>query len=104
MSSLIYEREDQIGLLTLSRADKRNALSAELLNELPQAFERLAREDDLRALILTGAGNAFCAGTDISELSNLTEAEAVEVSSRGQHLCDQIESFPVPVIAAVNGI
>jgi len=104
MSSLIYEREDQIGLLTLNRADKRNALSAELLNELPQAFERLASEDDLRALILTGAGNAFCAGTDISELSNLTEAEAVEVSCRGQHLCDQIESFPVPVIAAVNGI
>lgn len=104
MSSLIYEREDQIGLLTLNRADKRNALSAELLNELSQAFERLASEDDLRALILTGVGNAFCAGTDISELPNLTEAEAVEVSARGQHLCDQIESFPVPVIAAVNGI
>lgn len=104
MSSLIYEREDQIRLLTLNRADKRNALSAELLNELSQAFERLASEDDLRALILTGVGNAFCAGTDISELPNLTEAEAVEVSARGQHLCDQIESFPVPVIAAVNGI
>lgn len=104
MSSLIYEREDQIGLLTLNRADKRNALSEELLNELSQAFERLASEDDLRALILTGVGSAFCVGTDISELPNLTEAEAVEVSSRGQHLCDQIESFPVPVIAAVNGI
>ena len=104
MSSLIYEREDQIGLLTLNRADKRNALSAELLNELSQVFARLAGEDDLRALILTGAGNAFCAGTDISELSNLTEAEAVEVSSRGQELCDKIDCFPVPVIAAVNGI
>lgn len=104
MSSLIYQREDQIGLLTLNRAAKRNALSAELLDELSQAFMRLAGDDDLRALILTGAGNAFCAGTDISGLSNLTEAEAVEVSSRGQHLCDQIESFRVPVIAAVNGI
>ena len=104
MTSLIYEHENQIGLLTLNRAAKRNALSAELLHELSQAFARLASDDDLRALILTGAGNAFCAGTDISELTDLAEAEAVEVSSRGQQLCDQIESFPVPVIAAVNGI
>jgi len=104
MSSLIYEREDQIALLTLNRTARRNALSAELLHELSQAFARLAGDEDLRALILTGAGNAFCAGTDISELTDLTEAEAVEVSSRGQQLCDQIESFPVPVIAAVNGI
>ena len=104
MSSVIYQREDQIELLTLNRAAKRNALSAELLNELSQAFARLASDDDLRALILTGAGDAFCAGTDISELSDLTETDAFEVSSRGQQLCDQIESFPVPVIAAVNGI
>jgi enoyl-CoA hydratase len=104
MSFLTYQREDQISLLTLNRAAKRNALSAELLNELSQTFARLASDDDLRVLILTGAGDAFCAGTDISELPDLTEAEAVEVSSRGQQLCDQIESFPVPVIAAVNGI
>ena len=104
MSFLTYQREDQIALLTLNRPSKRNALSAELLNELSQAVARLASDDDLRALILTGTGDAFCAGTDISELSDLTEPEAVEVCSRGQQLCDQIESFPVPVIAAVNGI
>ena len=104
MSFLIYQREGQIALLTLNRPTKRNALSAALLSELSQGFARLASDDDLRTLILTGAGDAFCAGTDISELSDLTEPEAVEVSSRGQQLCDQIESFPVPVIAAVNGI
>ncbi len=104
MSSLVYQREDQIALLTLNRPDKRNALSAVPLSELSQAFARLASDDDLRALILTGAGDAFCSGTDISELSDLTVAEAVEVSARGQKLCDQIESFPVPVIAAVNGL
>lgn len=104
MSTLTYRREDQIALLTLNKPAKRNALSAELLGELSQAFARLASDDDLRALILTGAGDAFCAGTDISELDDLTEAEAIEVSTRGQKLCDQIDSFPVPVIAAVNGI
>jgi enoyl-CoA hydratase len=104
MSFLTYQREDQTALLTLNRPTRRNALSAELLNELSQAFARLANDDDLRALILTGAGDAFCAGTDISELYDLTEAEALELSSRGQQLCDQIESFKVPVIAAVNGI
>jgi enoyl-CoA hydratase len=103
MSSLIYDYEDQIALLTLNRPAKRNALSGELLSELSEAFGRLASDDHLRVLILTGTGDAFCAGTDISELTDLTAGEASEVSSRGQQLCDVIESFPVPVIAAVNG-
>jgi len=104
MSDLTYEREDQIAVLTLNRPAKLNALSTELIGDLSEALARLVTDDDLRALILTGAGNAFCAGTDISELTNLTEAEALEISSRGQKICDQIESFPVPVIAAINGV
>jgi enoyl-CoA hydratase len=56
-------------------------------------------------VILTAAGEtAFCAGTDITELARLSEPEASEASVRGQRLCDQIEAFPVPVIAAINGI
>jgi enoyl-CoA hydratase len=104
MSSLIYGREDQIALLTLNSPAKRNALSADLINELAQNLTTLQGDDSLRVVILTGTGTAFCAGTDIAELSNLTETTASELSLRGQRLCDQIESFPVPVIAAVNGI
>ena len=104
MSSLISQREDQIAVLMLNRPARLNALSAELITDLSEILARLVTDDDLRALILTGAGNAFCAGTDISELTNLTEAEALETSSRGQKLRDQIESFPVPVIAAINGV
>jgi enoyl-CoA hydratase len=104
MSDLTYQREDQIAVLTLNRPAKLNALSTELIRDLSEALARLVTDDDLRALILTGAGNAFCAGTDISELTNLTEAGALEISSRGQKICDQIESFPVPVIAAINGV
>ncbi|HEX7294780.1 MAG TPA: enoyl-CoA hydratase-related protein [Pyrinomonadaceae bacterium] len=104
MSSLIYQREDQIAVITLNRPAKLNALSSELIADLSEVLTRLDKDDALRALILTGAGNAFSAGTDISELTNLTETEALEASARGQQLCDRIESFPVPVIAAINGV
>ena len=104
MSSLIYQREEHIALLTLNRPDKRNSLSTELANELASSLADLESDDSLRVVILTGMGPAFCAGTDISELTNLTEGTASELSLRGQQLCDQIETFPVPVIAAVNGI
>lgn len=104
MVNVRQERTDGVVLLTLNRPEKRNALSGELIHELSQAFARLQNDDSLRVVILTGTGDAFCAGTDISELQNLTEAEAIQVSVRGQRLCDEIESFPAPVIAAVNGI
>ena len=104
MSNLTYEREDHIAVLTVNRPARLNALSAELINDLSEALAQLVTDDDLRVVIITGAGDAFSAGTDISELANLTEAEALETSSRGQKICDQIESFPVPVIAAINGV
>jgi enoyl-CoA hydratase len=104
MSLIIHERNSGILTLRLDRPSKRNALSRELLDELSQTLSKLESDHDLRVLVLTGAGDAFCAGTDISELADLTQAEAGEVSSRGQKICDQIESFPVPVIAAINGV
>ena len=104
MSLAIHERSDGISTLTLNRPSKLNALSRELLDEVSQTLSDLENDQALRALILTGAGDAFSAGTDVSELTNLTEAEALETSARGQKICDQIESFPVPVIAAINGV
>lgn len=104
MRVIIQQRFQGISTLTLNRASKRNALSRELLDELSHTLSTLFNDVALRAVILTGAGDAFSAGTDISELTDLTEAEALETSRRGQTICDQIESFPVPVIAAVNGI
>jgi enoyl-CoA hydratase len=72
---------------------------------LSDAFKSLDSETQLRALILTGAGEkAFCAGTDIAELTALDKGSAREVSEHGQALCNQIESLGVPVIAAINGI
>lgn len=104
MDSIVCDRNGGIAVLTLNRPEKRNALSAELINELEHSIFALAEDDSLRVLIVTGAGDAFCAGTDISGLTNLTLSEATDVSTRGQQLCDRIESFPVPIIAAINGI
>ena len=105
MSLILQERRDAIEFIHLNRPDKLNALSREMILALSEHFRKLANDPDLRAVILTGEGDrAFCAGTDIAELESLSEAEALEVSRRGQELCNLIEDCNVPVIAAINGI
>jgi enoyl-CoA hydratase len=76
-----------------------------MLEELSDALEHFEKQPDLRAAVLTGSGEAaFCAGTDIEELATLDHNEARAAAAREQGVCNQIENFPVPVIAAVNGI
>jgi enoyl-CoA hydratase len=105
MSLLLCERKNAVDIIRLNRPEKLNAVSGEMFDELQVLLDLLEREQDLRVVILTGAGErAFSAGTDIAELDGLTEAKALELSARGQQLCDRIDSFPVPVIAAVNGV
>src|SRR5687767_5328525 len=102
---IIEERKDSVAIIRLNRAEKFNALSRQMIVALSQIFTNFKSQPDLRAIILSGAGDqAFCAGTDITELSELTTKEAREVSERGQALCNQIESCKVPVIAAINGV
>ncbi|HEX8922078.1 MAG TPA: enoyl-CoA hydratase-related protein, partial [Pyrinomonadaceae bacterium] len=99
------ELHDALAVVRLNRADKLNALSRSMLDELDEAFNRIESERSVRVVILTGAGErAFCAGTDISELTGLDETEAREAARRGQKVCDRIEHCHVPVIAAVNGL
>lgn len=102
---VLVEQYKHIAFVTLNRPEKLNALSREMLENLREVFERIAQDENLRCVILTGAGDkAFCAGTDISELAMLNEEEARQASERGQRVCDAIENCPVPVIAAINGI
>jgi len=102
---LSTSRHDSYILLTLNDPDKLNALSSSMMDELREAFTRIETEPELRSVILTGAGDrAFSAGTNIGELTELSESEARSVSARGQALCSQIENCSVPVIAAINGI
>jgi enoyl-CoA hydratase len=102
---IITEHNDSFRIIRLNRPNKFNALSREMILALGDLFKNIDEDADLRAIILTGAGDrSFCAGTDIAELNQFEQDCAREVSERGQTLCDQIENCGVPVIAAVNGI
>jgi enoyl-CoA hydratase len=102
--TVLLDRRGNTAILTLNRPEKLNALNAAIFAALRESLEQLSADDDLRALILTGVGDAFSAGTDIAEIADFDPQRGAEVSKRGQELCNQVESFPVPVIAAVNGI
>ncbi|MDT4898340.1 MAG: enoyl-CoA hydratase [Acidobacteriota bacterium] len=100
-----FELQDSIAVVRLERPEKLNALTREMLFDLGEVFGRIEGERDVRAVILTGAGDrAFCAGTDISELAAMDVNEARQAARRGQDVCERIERYAVPVIAAVNGL
>jgi len=93
--------------VTVNRPSKLNALNAQVISELTQAFQALEAapvETRVRAVILTGAGDkAFVAGADIAEMSSLSPAQAYAFSSAGHRLGRLMEEASFPIIAAVNG-
>ncbi|MBV8369638.1 MAG: enoyl-CoA hydratase/isomerase family protein [Candidatus Eremiobacteraeota bacterium] len=106
METILIDGEGgPVATITLNRPASLNALNVRMLDELSDAFARLGRDENVRALILTGAGTkAFAAGADIGELNALPSARAAEAQARtGQALTTLIERLRVPVIAAVNG-
>src|ERR1700678_2300539 len=110
MSELVlFETRGAIALLTLNRPEKLNALNYALVDRLKERLDAIERDSDIRAVILIGAGDrAFSAGADITEFSQtLREGPDAAVRAfvrRGQSMTARIESFPKPVIVAVNGI
>lgn len=99
-----HERREAVALVTVNRPEKYNALTRDTLGELEDCFTRLAKDRQVRAVVVTGAGEkAFVAGADIAELAALDALGAQEISIYGQHVFNLIASFPQPVIAAVNG-
>lgn len=95
--------DDRIATLTVNRPDKLNALNDATMAELGRAIEEVRSRDDIAGLIVTGAGRAFVAGADISELSSQTPTIAKARAQRGQSVFRRFETSPKPVIAAVNG-
>jgi methylglutaconyl-CoA hydratase len=94
-----------VATITLNRPDKRNAISLPLVDELMSALDELERST-AQALILTGAGKAFCAGMDLDELKSLagkTPQENVADSTKMARIFRRLYEFPKPTIAAVNG-
>ena len=94
---------DGIATLTVKRPDKLNALNASTMAELGQAISEVRSRDDIAGLIVTGAGRAFVAGADISELASQTAVSAQRLATEGQRVFRLFETSPKPVIAAVNG-
>jgi enoyl-CoA hydratase len=107
LSDLTYIRvewDGDIVVVSVDRQDKLNALNAEVVSELGEVFSSIADDDQVRGVILTGAGSkAFVAGADIGELARMDSVSGVRVSRQGQDVFRRIERFPKPVLAAVGG-
>lgn len=98
------EQEGALAVLTIDRPAALNALNAQALQELELALRALQQDSDPRVLIVTGAGEkAFVAGADISEMAELTAAQARQFAGMGHRICHLLETLSVPTIAAVNG-
>ncbi len=101
--NLRVEIDEAVAIVTVDRPKALNALNSATLDELLDAFNALAADPAVRAIVLTGAGKSFVAGADIAEMVDMSAAEAQAFSARGQRLMLAIQSCPRPVIAAING-
>jgi enoyl-CoA hydratase len=96
--------EGNIFTININRPDKLNALNKTVLEELDAAIEEVYNDKNIKAVIITGAGEkAFVAGADISEFTNVKDDEGEALAKKGQDVFFKIENCPKPVIAAVNG-
>lgn len=103
MGFVNYEVDGMVGLITINRPEALNALNSQVLTDLEAVFDGVDQKA-VRCLILTGAGEkSFVAGADIAEMHNLDEAGGVAFGKKGNDLFRKIETFPLPVIAAING-
>jgi enoyl-CoA hydratase len=100
---LRLQHDETVAIVTLNRPQAKNALCSDLLRDLSAVFARLRDDETAHGIVLTGAGNCFCAGADIGEMRGLTTLEAAMFSETGQRLAFAIETVGKPVIAAVNG-
>jgi enoyl-CoA hydratase len=102
---VLVDREDGIAVVTINRPDKFNALNEEVVADISAAMDELAEDDEVRAIVLTGAGEkAFVSGADIGLLRDLESPQAAaDHSRRGQALTLKIEHLPKPVIVAMRG-
>lgn len=102
--TLLIERDGAVALVTINRPKVLNALNRQTIDELERAMRGFQHDTDVRAIVLTGAGEkSFVAGADINELAVLSPAEGQQHGRRGQAVFDLIENLGKPVVAAING-
>ncbi|MBL0321513.1 MAG: enoyl-CoA hydratase/isomerase family protein [Ignavibacteria bacterium] len=106
MDIVLTSAADGVGTITMNRADKRNALSAELVAGLHAAFLQMGSNESVKVIVLSGEGSAFCAGADLAYLQQITENSPLENLADSTALKDMLQSIvdcPKPVIAKVHG-
>jgi 2-(1,2-epoxy-1,2-dihydrophenyl)acetyl-CoA isomerase len=106
---LLESVKDGVALLTMNRPERLNALSRPMLEQMLETLERLAGDPDVGAVVLTGAGRAFCAGGDVKAMAEGREAEGETLETRAQALRARMEvarllhEIPIPTIAMIRG-
>lgn len=101
---ILEERKDQVAVLTLNRPEVMNSFNFGMLRALKDRVEAIHFDPDVRVVIITGAGKAFCAGADLKERATLSEQQVREFIYTIRNLFTFIENMNKPVIAGVNGI
>ncbi len=101
----IFERKDGIGRVTINRPEQMNSLNRAFLGELGRILDESENDDDIRVLVLTGRGKAFCAGADIDEIRGFGSASAgYDFIQLAQRTFQRIETLGKPVVACINGL
>ncbi len=105
--TVLYEVDGAVATITINRPDARNALTAETKVALLDAVRIASREEAVRAVVLTGAGSAFCSGQDLREHAELLTAGAAPLDTVRRHynpIIETITAMPKPVVAALPGV
>ncbi len=102
-AQVLQTRDGAVVTLTLNRPDKRNAMTLRMLEELQRAVDEVARDDSIRALIVAGAGKAFCAGLDLKDLGTTNGADGMVELPEIEGSLHALEELPIPTIAMMQG-
>ncbi|NSL50803.1 enoyl-CoA hydratase [Calidifontibacillus erzurumensis] len=103
--TILLEVQNHIATITLNRPEAANAFSKQMLNEFKTVLTEIAWNQDIRTVIITGAGNkVFCAGADLKERASMTKEEVKQTVALIRHVINEVEALPMPVIAAINGV
>lgn len=101
--TIIYQKEGPVAIVTLNRPERLNAINAKLSAELENVVDELADDDEVRVVVITGAGRGFCAGADIKEMADTGTQQSSQRSRRRRYrFFNKLEDLWKPVIAAIN--
>lgn len=104
-NTIIYQKEDGIGIITINRPKSMNSLSSELFREMVEVLGQIAVDPEVRVVILTGSEKFFAAGADITEIRNIASAVEAHAFIKGAHAAfNGLENLEKPVIAAISGL